>query len=90
MTTTRHAEVRCQQRGFPPLVVDLLLMFGQRERAAGGAWKCYLDKQSRRKVLAYAGRTASALEPYLDAYAVLSDDERVITVGHRTERIRHY
>ena len=84
---SRHALVRAQQRSIPPLVIDLLLRFGQSERSAG-ADKYFFDKAARRRLQAYAGSPASQLNDHLDAYAVVSNDDRLITVGYRSERIK--
>ena len=86
--TTRHAQVRSQQRAIAPMVIDLLLLFGKTERAGDGTNKYYFDKGSRRRVRAYAGPLAAVLDQHLDVYAIVSSDSTVITVAHRTERIK--
>lgn len=86
MHLTKHAQTRSQQRAIPPMLIDLLLQFGFSERAGTGVSKVFFDKASRRKVKAYAGTLARILDDHLDVYAVVSDDLRVITTGHRTER----
>jgi hypothetical protein len=88
MTYTEHATKRVQQRAIPPLVIDLLLQFGANESAGDGASKVFFDKASRRRVKAYAGPLARALDEHLDLYAVIAADNTVITVAHRFERIR--
>jgi len=87
---TNHAIARSQQRGIPPLVVDLLLQFGSEEPAGDGATKVFLDKQGKRRVRAYAGPLARSIEPILDTYIVLGPQSEVITVGHRTEHLRRH
>ena len=69
---------------------DLLLQFGKSESAGAGVAKMFFDKQARKRVAAYAGSFASLLDEYLDLYAVVGQDMAVITVGHRTERIRRH
>lgn len=85
---TQHAQARSQQRGIPPMLIDLLLTFGVSEKAPGGAEKLFFDKSSRKRVRAYAGPLAALLERHLDIYAVVADGNRVITLGHRLERIK--
>jgi hypothetical protein len=85
---TRHAECRSQQRGIPPIAVDLLLQFGRREQAGDGACRVFLDKSSRKKLRAYVGPLVSALDTHLDIYAIVASDERVITVAHRLELLQ--
>lgn len=88
MNISRHAHERRQQRAIPELMIDLLLQFGSSERVGLGVCKIFFDKPSRRRVKAYAGPLASFLEQHLDLYAVVAEENmKVITVGHRTERI---
>lgn len=88
-TLTQHAKSRVQQRGIPPLALDLLLQFGRCERAGGGALKVYLDKKGRRRLQAYAGPLSALLREYLDIYAIVSEQDEVITVAHRRTRLKH-
>lgn len=90
MHTTHHAAARIQQRGIPPLVVDLLFEFGSNEPSGDGTSKLYFDKQARRKVKNYAGPLAGYLKQHLDVYAVVGADEELITVAHRYERIHRH
>lgn len=87
---THHSQVRAQQRGIPPLMVDLLLQFGTSEPTGTGVAKIFFDKPSRKRVAAYAGALAPLLAEHFDVYAVVSTDMTVITVGHRLERIRRH
>jgi hypothetical protein len=87
MQVSKHAQTRSQQRAISPMLIDLLLQFGSCERAGAGVSKMFFDKLSRRKVKAYAGPLASLLNDHLDVYAVVTDDLKVITAGHRTQRI---
>jgi hypothetical protein len=82
---TCHAEARIQQRAIPPIVVELLERFGSETRS-GGADLLFLDKAARKLLRRHLGRSFRSFE-YLDAYAVVSDQGRVVTVGHRSKRI---
>ena len=85
---TRHANIRSQQRGLPPLVGELLDRFGQEEHSAHGAVIVYLSKASIRDMERALGRSSVAcLSQWLDAYKVLGPDGQTITIGHRTRRI---
>lgn len=88
MHVSHHANNRSHQRAIPPLMIDLLIQFGSRESAGPGASKMFFDKTSRRRVQAYAGTLAGLLDDHLDVYAVVTPDMKIITVGHRTERIK--
>lgn len=90
MHLSKHAQIRSQQRAIPPMLIDLLLQFGSSERSGSGVTKMYFDKTSRRKVRAYAGPLGGLLNEYLDVYAVVTDDLRVITAGHRSQRIANH
>ena len=86
MNLSKHANSRCQQRAISPMMIDLLLQFGSREKAGDGASKVYFDKADRRQVKAYAGPfVARVLDEHLDLYAVVGDDDKIITVGHRLD-----
>jgi hypothetical protein len=85
---TRHAEIRGQQRGLPPLVGELLDRFGREEHTTHGAVVVYLSKASIREMERALGRRAVAcVAQWLDAYKVLGSDGQTITIGHRTQRI---
>jgi hypothetical protein len=78
---TKHAQVRSQQRGIPPMVQDLLMKFGTSIHLGGGCTKLFFDKRTRRKVQAYAGPIASFLNDHLDAYLVMSTRQRTTDGG---------
>jgi len=72
-------------------MVDLLIEFGTTTKAPGGAQKVFFDKASRRRLAAYMGALPSTLDEQLGVYAVINfKDNTVITVGHRTERIKRH
>lgn len=86
---SNHAMVRGQQRAIPPMLVDLLIQFGHSESVGDGVTKVFFDKEGRRRLAAYAGPLAKLLNDHLDLYAVVGGD-KVITVGHRLERMRRH
>lgn len=90
MHLTNHASIRSQQRSIPPLMIDLLIQFGAQEKSGAGTTKYYFNGASRRKVLAYAGTIARVIEEHLDFYAVVDAANSVVTVAHRTERIKRH
>ena len=71
---SRHAEIRCQQRGIDREVIDTLVVHGRRRYLRGVA-VYFMDKRGR-----FAARRAPGGERYnriadrLDAYVVVSDD----------------
>lgn len=90
MNMTHHASKRAQQRGIPPILLSLLMDFGKREPAGGGASKMYFDKAARRRVKAYVGPVARQIDEFMDVYAVFAADGQVITAAHLTERVRRH
>lgn len=89
MNMTKHAKKRQQQRGIPPIVVDLLLDYGTEVRAPGQqTTKCYFDKPARRRLRLYAGRLAPLFEEYLDYYVVIGADGSVITVAPLIKKVQ--
>jgi hypothetical protein len=85
---TRHAEARAQQRGIPPMVDQLLDLYGQEEHDGHGAIILYLSKSSIKDMERDLGRRpVSKLAEWLNAYKVKSMDGHTITVGHRTRRL---
>ena len=83
---TKHALQRCQQRGIPPFIVDLVIDHGRITRRHG-ADVYYLDKSARRQIKRLLGRKLYArINDQLDIYIVLEDE--ILTVAHRTKRTR--
>lgn len=89
MELTRHAQARAQQRAIPAEILDLLLTFGTEMRHRGADVLCF-DRASRRRL--ETDVDAATLRRLggrrLDVYAVLGDGGRVITLAHRTRRLK--
>jgi hypothetical protein len=83
---TDHARVRMQQRGIPPAALDVLLEFGRESHDHHGCRIIRFDKRSRNRAARELGPAYRGIERYLDAYAVLANDDAVVTVGHRFGR----
>ena len=91
LPVTHHAVARMQQRAVLPEIVDYLLDFGRCEHHQRGAQLYYLDRRARELVRRVAGTDAyRRMEHALDAYAVVSGDGQLVTMGHRYKRINHY
>lgn len=89
MQLTQHAQSRCQQRGIPPLIREWLMDFGAEVRTRG-ATKRFFDQKSRRQLAAmYGPAVVDRLGDLLNLYLVEAE-ERVITAGVRTRRIRRH
>jgi hypothetical protein len=85
---SKHALVRGQQRAIPPLICEWLCEFGTEAPGAGGAVIRFFDKRARRRLSKVMGREpVLRMKDKLSCYLV-EVDGTVITVGHRTRRIR--
>ncbi len=92
--STLHANVRAQQRGVPPLVMNWLLDYGEETFDGRGGVLRYFTPRSIRQLEREVGQAPlKRLSEYLRCYLVQgSQDGNVITVGkrHRGKRIcRH-
>jgi len=68
--------------------LDCLLQYGHKVHDHRGGEIFYFDHQSRERLRRQAGPDQfKTMESKLDAYAVISCDGAVLTVGHRTKRI---
>ena len=86
---SHHAAARLQQRSIPPLVVDLLDLYGARQPAGRGAEMVYMDKAAQRRMRQVLGGAAvAALQPLLSAYLIESESGQVITAGWRCTRVQ--
>jgi len=85
MKLTRHSAQRMQQRGIPPLMIEMLQRFGKRSYDHHGGVIRFLDRSSRRLVERHLGSQAyRRLHEFQDAYLVEAVDSGVIiTCGHR-------
>ena len=87
---SRHAQQRSQQRAIPPSVIEILWDYGVVENCKRGLELLYLDKDGRTaamKQMKKIGMLQS--EQFLNAYLLESSDGNIVTVGHRTKRIKH-
>ena len=88
---TQHAAKRLQQRGIPENVLSLLLEYGKHEYDHRGKRTLYFDKRARQQVSkSVSGDELKQLGKVFGTYAVLDDNDCVVTVGHRTQRINRH
>ncbi|SFO21628.1 hypothetical protein SAMN05216386_2968 [Nitrosospira briensis] len=90
MNRSVHAAVRAQQRCIPPLVEQWLNQFGEEKHDGHGGVLRYFSRASIRAMERAFGRApVRKMSEYLDAYKVESShDGDVLTIGHRTKRIK--
>lgn len=92
LTLTAHARARarCQQRSIRRDVIEGILDHGRPARLRG-ADSYALDKEGRRRLRKELGEHGfRAVERWLDAYVVVADDGRIVTVARRTRRLRRH
>ena len=86
---TYHAAVRSQQRGIPPLIINLVVSYGKMIQRRGAS-VYFLDKLTRRNLKKEIGSIAyRRLDDLLDAYVVVADDGAVVTTGKHYKRLKH-
>lgn len=88
---TQHAAIRMQQRGINEQTLDYLFRYGSRMHDNRGCLIVFFNKHSRKRLKKSQDISLpKAIESQMDAYAVVSVDGEVLTVGHRFKRIiRH-
>ena len=85
---TNHAKQRMQQRAIPPLMIELLYLYG-REQNQNGSTMLFLDRRARKKARQALMDVKQRFDKLCDTYLVEADgDGKVITVGHRTKPIK--
>jgi hypothetical protein len=86
---TRHAKKQMQRRGISEAEINLLLMYGSVNHDHLGAELYHFDKAARRRLARDWGPAAARrLDGLHRTYAVSDTDGRLITAGHRYNRIR--
>ena len=90
---SKHADIRAQQRGIPPLIQNWLLDYGEQNYDGRGAMTRYFTTSSIRKMERDFGREpVRRLSEFLRCYLVEDKNGMVITVGKRyaNTRINHH
>lgn len=88
---SNHGQQRLQQRGIPGIVVLLIHSEGSVSHSCDGSEVRFIDKPARKRIRdAIGGDRAYALfEHWFErTYLVVASNGSVITIGHRTRRIR--
>ena len=82
---SKHATIRCQQRGIQKIVVDLLHQFGKRDVRPGNAIMLTLSSAKRNSLIAELKKYIHVFEQTKNTAVLVANDseEEVITVYHR-------
>jgi hypothetical protein len=87
---SNHASQRMQQRAIHLLMIDLLYRYG-REQHQNGSTLLFLVSRARKQARRALEEVKQRFEKLCDTYLVESEaDGVVITVGHRSKRVRNY
>lgn len=88
--STRHAKIRMQQRGIPPLIEQWLDDFGEEQYDGHGGVRRYFSRKSIRGMeRAFGRKPVGRMAEYLNAFKVESSrDGQALTLGHQTKRVR--
>lgn len=80
---TKHAEERLQQRGIPPLMLPIVMAYGQEQYQKGGTTVWVLPKKSAKRLRRELKDLLSRMDALSDTYFVENDAGTVITAGHQ-------
>jgi hypothetical protein len=78
---SNHARARMQQRSIPLYVVEMLLDLADPIEVPGECAKHSFNAHSWREARDLLGRQANQLDRYRYAYAIVSENGTVVTVG---------
>ena len=85
---SRHARLRCVQRGIDRNLIDTILDWGREEHDHRGGCRYYLGQAEKRKLAKDAPNILRKYGHKLDAVVVMpTDDGSVITVFVRNRRL---
>jgi len=89
ITVTEHAKIRMQQRAISAEMLDKLLEFGEIKFNGNGTEIVTFPKRIVKKLKTeLPHREFVSLEKHLKIYAVLTTDDQLVTVGHRTRHLK--
>ncbi|MFH1742874.1 MAG: hypothetical protein ABIH23_28045 [bacterium] len=85
MKLSQHAQTRCKQRGIPLGVADLIPVFGEPKRRAGGAWEYHVSHKQKSKIIADLKRLIQCIDKMPGTVVIESENGETITVYHRLD-----
>lgn len=87
MMMTEHANIRCQQRGIKPQLLEIIMQFGEKSIMPGGASGYFLKKKSINRMTCEYRECNKKMVQMLDrlkgVQVVESQDGMIITAYHR-------
>ncbi len=89
MNVTQHARARMQQRAISADLLEKLFDFGEVRFNGNGTEIVTFPKRAIKKLKeALPHREFVSLEKHLKIYAILTTDDDLVTVGHRTRHLK--
>ena len=86
--STEHATARLRQRGIPLELLELLVEYGEERYDGHGARVLGFSKRTRERLRKDVGKKVYARwESRLNVFAVVANNEALVTVGHRLRRL---
>ncbi|MDC0028254.1 DUF4258 domain-containing protein [Gammaproteobacteria bacterium] len=84
---TQHSKKRMQQRGISENTIKYLIEYGECKFDGHGGKIFYLNKKNRNFIPSCFNKNQfTQIRKQLNSYVVLSNEDQVITVGHRYKR----
>ncbi|MFB2734149.1 hypothetical protein [Shewanella mangrovisoli] len=87
MKMTRHATSRAAQRALDYLLLELSLQFGEKISTPDGKQLLCLSLKMRKKLARKLRQLLQQLEKPAGQFVLTTDDETIITCGHRTRKL---
>lgn len=85
MKTTKHCNIRMQQRGISDLEIELVSLFGKQDFLGNSVFQISLGKKEKQKLVKKLRKIVEKLEGNQDA-RLIAVDEKVITTYRPTKR----
>lgn len=86
---TKHAQLRSCQRSIPPLITDLLSLYGEVKYTGRKGRVKFFSKKSKQKMSRDLGApVVDQLSRFFNIYLVESIDGSIITIARRTKHKR--
>lgn len=85
MKKSKHGDRRCQQRGIPDELTELLFTHGKEEYRPGGAMRYSIDGRTKNELISEAKKFIHLVERAASKSIIISTDNTLITAYPRTK-----
>jgi len=84
MQMTKHAAVRCQQRGIPKDHIEMIMQYGTPLRKPGNSVEYRLNRKTRDQILTHLKRLITLVDKCASTAVLVDGDSRdaIITAYH--------